>query len=270
MIRDTTNDLQEHLHQLDEKVRRLASGDTIVPANDNNEWQAMLEEKDSTQQGLLICAQLAARIEELEPTVKENLQYWQRDSARKHVKEGLGSTKGSIQALVSRLQNHEESINRQMEAIRSVPASQSTATQLSQLKETSESVRQCIKLVSDADDLMGIERRNVFEDITMADDTYDFSVSTVGDLVTARRINLKGKSRHVGGQISDDSYQKTILAFTQMSMCNQDSSKEADEEFAQPDASQEPRNGRPGGSQFHDRYGQGFRLSHPAETKLTP
>jgi hypothetical protein len=57
----------------------------------------------------------------------------------------------------------------------------------------------------------------------MIDDTYDSLVSTVGDLA---RLD---KSRDVGGQISDDGYQKSILAFTQMSMKTQALSKEADE-----------------------------------------
>ncbi|KAH7113667.1 hypothetical protein B0J13DRAFT_425705, partial [Dactylonectria estremocensis] len=62
------------------------------------------------------------------------------------------------------------------------------------------------------------ERCNIFEDITMADNSYGISVSIVKDLVVARRLNLSGQARYVGGQISDESYQRTIDGLTQLDL----------------------------------------------------
>lgn len=77
--------------------------------------------------------------------------------------------------------------------------SEPVAAQLAPLQQTKESVSQCIQIVSEASELAD-ERSNVFEDITLADNSYAFSVSTVGDLVIVRRLNLKDRSRHFGAR----------------------------------------------------------------------
>jgi hypothetical protein len=99
-------------------------------------------------------------------------------------------------------------IDNRMEAIRSaVSLSEQEVTQFAQLQETKESIRQYMRVVADAGEALGDERCNIFEDITMTDSSYGISVSTVKDLVVARRINLSGQARYLGGQISDESYE---------------------------------------------------------------
>ncbi|KAF9765000.1 hypothetical protein IL306_002696 [Fusarium sp. DS 682] len=68
LIRDTTNDLQEHIQLLEERVHGKP------PAVEDPVWLAILEEKQSTQEGLKICSQLSAQIEKLESASKENPQ----------------------------------------------------------------------------------------------------------------------------------------------------------------------------------------------------
>lgn len=50
----------------------------------------------------------------------------------------------------------------------------------------------------------------------MADSSYDISVSTVKDQVVARRVNLSGQARYLGGQISDKSYQGLMGSLSQL------------------------------------------------------
>jgi len=236
MIRDTTTDLREHLQNLEKRVQSLSVGEAHEPTPDV-EWQAMLQEKESTQQGLRICAQLSAQIDQLEPTSKEHPQFSQRPSAYKHIRTGLDATRGSIQSLVSRLQSHEGDIDRQMKAMEStVQLSEEGAVQLARLQQTKESIHQCMSVVVEASEMLTDERRNVFEDITMVDESYGISVSTVKDLVTARRVNLSGRARHVGGQISDESYQKTIEALTKLDMSAQNLARDVDQTPPSPEA----------------------------------
>ncbi|KAK7211129.1 hypothetical protein V2G26_018307 [Clonostachys chloroleuca] len=208
LISDTSNDLQEHMRTVEEKVQLLLNNDKATGKVINaSEWEAILEEKASTQQGLSICAQLSLQIEQFELITRESPVFSDRSSAHKLVRSGLDSAKGSIQSLVTRLQIHEDDVEKQLAAlISSTHTSENAVSQLTQLQQTKDSLRQCIKIVSSASETLMDQRRNVFEDITMADDSYDFSVSTIGDLVTARRLTLKGRSRHVGGQLSDESY----------------------------------------------------------------
>lgn len=269
LICDTTVDLKAHLASLEERVQSIGTGSLGGSPSGDDEWMAMLEEKESTQQGLRICAQLSAQIEQLEPTSTEHPQFMQRPSAHKYVKHGLSATKNSIDSLVARLQAHEDDINKQMEAMRSAsPLSPSAATQLAALQETKESLHQCIKVVSEADKTLVVERRNIFEDITMVDNAYDFSVSTIGDLVTARRINLSGQARHVGGQISDESFQMSMQALTQLDMGREKTTPTSDEDVDQAIPTDYTRSRELSSDGFSGRYGKGVALS-PQELRPT-
>ncbi|KAF4952289.1 hypothetical protein FSARC_12677 [Fusarium sarcochroum] len=217
----------------------------------------MLEEKQSTQQGLKICSQLSSQIEQIESTSQEHPGFSQQPSAHKFIRGGLGAAKGSIDSLVSRLQIHEQDIDSRMKAMKStVPLSEHEATQLAQLQETKESLRQCMNVVADAGETLNNERYNVFEDITMADNSYGISVSTAKDLVVARRLNLSGQARYLGGQISDESYQSTIERLTQLDL---ESVKSIGRGVRQTPSADDTTTGTLEPLGF-ERYGRGFNL----------
>jgi hypothetical protein len=77
LIRDTTSDLQEHITRLDERVRALAASEAESSVRDELEWTAIVEEKQSTQEGLKICLQLYAQIEQLGLSEREKAQFLQ-------------------------------------------------------------------------------------------------------------------------------------------------------------------------------------------------
>jgi chromosome segregation ATPase len=244
-----------------------------TPANRKEsltEWQAILEEKTSTQHGLFLCAQLSAQIEHFESTSQESSTFMNRPSAHKFMKPGLNSAKDSIQSVVLRLQIHEDDINKQLEALSSAnPLPEDTEDQLARLQETKQSLRQCIKVVADASERVADQRQNIFEDITMADDSYDFSVSTVGDLVTARRLNLKGRSRHVGGQLSDESYQRTIEAITNLDLETVKAAQGLPKSPSQVALTPQIEDIE-ASKQFSGRYGRGTILSSALEEQDLP
>ena len=193
LIADTTHDLQEHMQRLEVQVQAIVGDEASKDGKGSvSEWQAILEEKTSTQHGLLLCAQLSAQIERFESTSQESSTFKDRPSAYKYMKSSLESAKGSIQSVVSRLQVHEDDVDRQLQALSSAtPLPEDAQEQLARLQETKQSLRQCISVVAEASHTLTEQRQNIFEDITMADDSYDFSVSTVGDLVTAIHCALE-------------------------------------------------------------------------------
>ncbi|KAH7129670.1 hypothetical protein B0J13DRAFT_427001, partial [Dactylonectria estremocensis] len=77
LIRDTTNDLQEHMKRLEERVQDLTASGAERSVGEDPAWLAMLEEKQSTQEGLKICLQLSAQTEKLESISRENPQVLQ-------------------------------------------------------------------------------------------------------------------------------------------------------------------------------------------------
>lgn len=253
MICDTTIDLNAHMEDLQEKIDRLQAGDATAVDDVAIEWQAMMDEKESTQRGLNMCVQLSAQIAKFETVSVEHLQFSERPSAYKYVKSSLGEARGTITSLVARLQTHEALISRQLDAIRLNDAfSEPVAEQLARLQQTRESITQCIQIVSEAGESAN-ERSNVFEDITLADNSYAFSVSTVNELVIARRLNLTDRSRHFGGQVTDDTVQKSIAALTQLDM-------EHIKSLRNERGSQQDPSGIDSPKQFSSRFGPGVTL----------
>ena len=260
LISDVNQDLGDRLQKLEKTIQDLSRQGLQSSSQISLEWQAMIDEKNYTQQGLRMAAQLAAQIQELEAVPEEPAQLADKPSAHKFIKSGLDATKGSISNLVSQLRSHESKINEQMEAMVSAasaaPLARDTLTELQRLRETKDSIHQCIDIVSSADKTTVVERQNIFEDITLADSAYNFAVSTVGDLVTARQINLTGRSRNIGGQISDDSFQRSIESITNLDM-KYIELQDSKQELPAPQPSKRDNTG----SGFDYRFGRGIRLS---------
>ncbi|EKJ68745.1 hypothetical protein FPSE_11076 [Fusarium pseudograminearum CS3096] len=217
MIDDTTSDLQKHMQRLDERVQSLTAPDTDTVESDSADWLALFEEKESTRKGLQICVELSEHIESLGSTTKESQQFSQQPTADKYIRSSLSSAKSSISLLEARLKSHGSKIDERMDAMKvKQNLSEDDIIQLAQLQETKESIRQCMNVVADAGEDLAKERVNVFEDISMSDNSYGITVSTVKDLVLARRVNLQGQARYVGGQIDQASYNATINALTDL------------------------------------------------------
>lgn len=93
-------------------------------------------EKESTQQGLDIYAQLSAQVVRAASTSTEHTQFSGRPSAHKHIKTGLRETGRSIQSLVARLQTHEALISSQLKAMSLKEAlTEPVAAQLARLQQ---------------------------------------------------------------------------------------------------------------------------------------
>ncbi|KAI8234543.1 hypothetical protein K4K57_009359 [Colletotrichum sp. SAR 10_99] len=264
MIADTTCDLKTHLQDMQEKIDRLKAGDIAAVDEVALEWHAMTEEKESTKHGLDMCARLSAQISEFEAASAESARYAGRPSAHKHIKTGLSQAGQSIKSLVGRLQSHEALVSSQLEAMSLQGAlSEPVASQLERLQQTKESLSQCIRIVSEAGELAN-ERSNVFEDLTLSDNSYAFSVSTVNDLVTARRLKLSERSRHFGGQVTDETVQKSMEALTKLDAehlrcsAGMGGSRKVTPITTTTDGSTNSRN-------FRDRFGPGVTLVAKSE-----
>lgn len=262
MIADTTSDLNMHLDEMQQRIDSLTTGDVEAIDDVAVEWDALLAEKQSTKQGLVMCASLSAQILQFEKASADSPRYSGRPSAYTHMKTGLSEASRSIQSLVTRLQTHEADITNQLEAMSlqdSLP--EAVALQLDRLQETKKSLSQCIQIVSEAGELAN-ERSNVFEDLTLADNSYALSVSTVNDLVTARRLNLSGRSRHLGGQVTDETVQKSIEALTRLDAEHLRSSTPMEgPQQASTSHTSKSSNNPMEASGFDDRFGTGFVLA---------
>lgn len=267
MISDTKIDLDTYLSDVQEKIDRLQAGDATVVEDIAGECHAMLEEKKSAQQGLEMCTRLSTQIKQFESASREHVRFSDRPSAHKHIKAGLGDCKGSVESLITRLQSHEALIDKQLEAVSLTDAgSETIGAQLARLQQIKESIGNCIEVVSDANNTAD-ERSNVFEDVKLADNSYAITVSTVNQLVMARGLDLQGHSRYLGGQVTDETVQQSILALTKLDTENAVNSQPTHQGRGHRslgangrDPNRTPNDDDNG--QFQDRFGRGFSLSH--------
>ncbi|KAF4448935.1 hypothetical protein F53441_7704 [Fusarium austroafricanum] len=261
MIDDTTADLQKHMQRLDERARSFATPQAESVESDSTDWLALFEEKESTRKGLQICTELSLHIEALESTSNENPQFSQQPSADKYIRSSLNSAKSSISMLESRLKSHGDEIDKRMDAMKlKTDLSEDDISQLAQLQETKESIRQCMNVVANAGEDLVKERANVFEDITMADNAYGITVSTVKDLVFARRVNVQGQARYVGGQIDEASYNATINALTDL---DRGSAQYGGRDITSVSSKEEAAKKAVTSQAFLARHGPGFKLEPP-------
>ncbi|KAJ5647982.1 hypothetical protein N7490_004354 [Penicillium lividum] len=211
LIEDTKCDLELHLQSIENRLKSLSPGEGVSLEVEKINLQMMEEEKESTQHGLEICDQFSAYIEqtratllmkmtrvpttsEVEPSFIEHNIPWlilaqALNSAEKEV-----IARDSAQLLncrIAPLQNDET--GEQNESQEEADNNKNSLNSLDQIsQETSES------------------RTNHFEDITTGDRSTQFVVSTLKDLVSARRITSGSNSLQVLGQISDDSLQQML------------------------------------------------------------
>lgn len=82
--------------------------------------------------------------------------------------------------------------------------------------------------------------------------------------MTARRLTLNGRSRHIGGQSSDESYQKTIEAINNLDMQNLGSIHQLARLYGQAVSTPKVEDAE-GTKQFSGRYGRGVKLLSSVE-----
>lgn len=209
-----------------------------------------------------ICAQLTEQINRAKPGPIDHENAPQQPSTNHYLRTGLDVTKGSINEIIRQLHDHEAGIDSCMADLAN---SSNSSIELKQLERTKRSLQQCIQIISEADQALNSERRNLFEDITLDDDAFNFTISTVGDLVTARRLNLKGRSRNVAGQISDDSFQKAVDSFSRNALPDgQQLTPDISLQNVSPESTGITKEG------FDLRHGRGVILTTPVEAMSLP
>lgn len=263
MIAEATSDLQDHLHEISENLQLLNEA-SEGPLSSDLDSQVIEEEKQSTEQCLEICAQASEYIEGLQAGLLHDSVSMRNLPARSASKENvepqhakrvtgamfhdfLSKINANSNTLESRLA---ELKSRLAEAQKRQNVSKNEATKLETMQEEKDSIEQCLNICADASDLAGSARINSFEDVNSADDSRQLIVSTIGDLISAKRIITGNRSEQWLGQMSDDTI-KQLSQTPRTVVGNLGESREGE--------SQE-RN-----TEFHNRWGAGYPLKSKSE-----
>jgi len=250
MIDNATSDLQEHLDDVDRKLEVIQSQGQSSSPQDAAESQWIQEEKESTHQCLVICAKVSMHIEEFRSGVFENISTPANDnqgpvttlgnlvSARLATNHALKECKETLNDTSNKLELHLQTMEHRLRNLRSgsqkIPDEQGTEEE--RIQNERDSAKQCLAICSQASEQANEDRTNIFEDVSMAEDGHQVIVSTIGDLILAKRVSAGARSTQWMGQMSDDSVQQLAKTLGQSAI------------------------GNAAGTELEDRFGSGFKL----------
>lgn len=254
-IADTTCDLKEHLQGIEDKLEALSSRDDMVIKDDAADEQLLRDEKESAQHCLDVCSRVSAHIDQLRPvTLRTDSEHsatstglcdqnGDRTTARFLTASTFDGCKDTLANTISQLENRLRDIQTRLQRYSVRPLNGSERFEQEGLKEQSESIKQCLAICAQASDKAHRDRINVFEDVSVAEDSQQVIVSTIGDLICARNVVAGSRSRQLFGQVSDASVQQSLQDRNYVATENAATAKTVNTK------------------EFEDRYGAGQNLS---------
>jgi hypothetical protein len=221
MVEETKSDLRDHLENIDEKLQLLHQR-AAAHERDDCDLRDAKEEKESTEQCLRICAQVSEFIERsqaqlsrgrygderLPPSLEQRLTIPRNAEVatkamlshfRSRLSENSTTLKTRLAELDERLRVSADRISEDTDGFH---------ISLDHMKEERDSILKCLDMCADASSLAEGARTNIFEDVSSADHSHQLVVSTIGDLISAKRIVTGARSVQWLGQMSDDTLQK--------------------------------------------------------------
>jgi hypothetical protein len=220
MIQNTTTDLQERLSEIEDKLKSGCLPDKPSAGMNREELQKIEEERQSTTLCLEICKQVSGYIE-LYQFKRDNgagqaasSPHGQKTQAKANIgiarqiaQNSLTSCLQNVNAASARLQEHLKNLEASLQSTSDPTVSGQITCELQKIKEERETISHCLTICSDASSLSESSRVNIFEDVTSMDDAKQVLVSTIGDLINAKRITTGMRSLQLIGQMSDESIQ---------------------------------------------------------------
>lgn len=222
LIENTKCDLGMHLQSIEDRLTSLSSASRTDGALDSIEVHGMKEELESTKHGLEVCEQFALYIEETRSTslqrmAEASVTSGQRSPPEYNVpwlilSQALSSAEREIVSTRLRLLQFRRAQGSQprFSQHRGLPAVNEYASERSAMKEEAENIKESLNFFDRVSEEAGDGRMNYFEDVSTGDKSKQVIVTTLKDLITARRITSGSGSLQVLGQLSEDSLNNVL------------------------------------------------------------
>jgi hypothetical protein len=208
------SDLEGNLQSIDEKLQILvASGANVDQANFDQ--QQVLVERDCIQRCLDICAEMSSHIEKGQSTASQNsltlpAEYGDQidllnsaASARQATITVLGDCKQRLAYTSSQLRTHLIDVLRRLDAFQGQTFPHPDSKERTRMQEEINSIKQSLAVCAKASEDASTNRVNMFDEVSLGEDGHQVIVSTVGDLINARRVSAGARSTQLLGQMSD-------------------------------------------------------------------
>lgn len=262
MIETATTDLESHLQSIDEKLEIIFEQTVTDSDSDVLERRLIKEEQLSTQRCLQICASLSDHINQIQLTPKRSGGSpgpVDPDAFPEIVTNaGLQECKNNLALTTAKLEKHmQDLMDRLVTKSKVLMTSEEAVADLTRLRDTWETARQCMDICSKADNHLK-ESISVIDNYATGD-AVQFMISTSGKTIHGKNRGLGWRSRQVGGHLSDISLQQLSRDMTSSSIRNT-------EHVGSPLGSDPPSVSNDGVenvpvSDFPERYGRGFKLT---------
>ena len=219
MISNTTADLEEHLENIDNRLRAISVQGMGISDGDMAERQQIQEERNSTQQCLDICNKVLMQLDQAQPNAFIDLSSTYHPpavttlggltSAQQLTATTFRACREKLTDTTTYLERQLQDINNRLKRFSMLPTniSKEQAAEQERMREERDAIKQSLAICADASRQANQEQMNVYEDISLVDDSQQVIISTVGALIAARRVTGGSRSIQVFGQMSDESFQ---------------------------------------------------------------
>ncbi|KAL5342679.1 hypothetical protein BJX70DRAFT_269047 [Aspergillus crustosus] len=225
LIQNTQCDLESHLEDIRTKVETLSLNGSAITKIDPAELRRMEDEKQSTQKSIHICQQFLDFLDQSQSSLLGNLEsapkkpYQQLSSSQRPMQsswinaEGLNSARKELMSWRIQLLQNLYEVDKQLPTSRpDIPLLGDGPTSEQQtFQEEVQGTEALLEFCEHAKREVNQPRTNYYEDVTAEDNSHLAVVTTLKDLISAKRIKSGIGSKLVLGQMSDDTIQSVFV-----------------------------------------------------------
>lgn len=230
MVKSTTQDLEDHLEDINEKLQALQpSKDTNDTAVNEDDLRRMYNEKDSTERCLNICAGVLAHIDNMQllPVQPNDAAAppWSQpggpvvgEMTQAHIVTYavLRDCSDKLNGAVAELQAQKAKLDAQHAAsAKSITSPSDTEVEARRLRGELDSTRQRLVVCNDLSKRITADNVHVVEDMHIQHDGKQLFVSDVGDLFNIRNVSAGDRAIQIVGSIPTEALQLLIKAHPQ-------------------------------------------------------
>jgi hypothetical protein len=221
LITTTMSDLEERFDESNERLANLPQRSRRTPTKPDELRDQIQEERDTTSQCLDFCETVSSYIERVRPTVLRDITappgltqvpvttLQGLISSRLVTNEAVIKCQSTLDEAKNQLQKNLDNIETQMEFEPSDIASahEEADVERQEILDERESFAQSLSIVKEANERAQKQDMNLYEDVESKDDSTQIIVSTVEQLITARRIKAGARALQMFGQMSNETVQ---------------------------------------------------------------
>jgi hypothetical protein len=212
MIKTTVSDLEDRLEIINKKLN--SSLPTSSRSGNINERRRITEEIESTKQCLNICTDVFKHINGIRPSIfKDIVTPSMNEDFFVTTKQALESCNKTLDNQMQQLQSHLQELSVRLDSFLSSEGTDvEKSAERQRILDDFSSTQQALNICLEASERASKDRLNIYSDVAVAEDSSQYIISTVGDLISAKNISAGARSVQCMGQLSDESLQKIVAS----------------------------------------------------------